>query len=139
EFGGDIDLNLAVPENSRAIGFYKKNGFVEYDMNNRNIYKLPIIQMRRPAGLGNWVPLDYSNPNHLRVQKESPNEGWIQDENVLDTWFSSGQWVYATLTKYNLMDVFFPTDVLVSASDILENWDSRMMMFTYFKANQHLE
>src|SRR5690606_38763398 len=72
-------------------------------------------------------------------QKESPNEGWIQDENVLDTWFSSGQWVYATLTKYNLMDVFFPTDVLVSASDILENWDSRMMMFTYFKANQHLE
>jgi valyl-tRNA synthetase len=82
---------------------------------------------------GAKVELDYSNPNHLRVQKENPGEGWVQDENVLDTWFSSGQWVYATLTKYNLMDTFFPTDVLVSASDILENWDSRMMMFTYFK------
>lgn len=82
---------------------------------------------------GNKEELDYKNPNHLRVQKENPGEGWIQDENVLDTWFSSGQWVYAILTKYNLMDTFFPTSVLVSAHDILENWDSRMMMFTYFK------
>jgi len=80
-----------------------------------------------------WVPLEYDNPEHIRVQIESPGEGWMQDENVLDTWFSSGQWVYATLQKYNLMDTFFPTDVLVSAHDILENWDSRMMMFTYFK------
>ncbi|GAB4285506.1 MAG: hypothetical protein Kow0081_3310 [Candidatus Dojkabacteria bacterium] len=80
-----------------------------------------------------WIPLEYDNPNHMRVQKESPGEGWHQDENVLDTWFSSGQWVYATLKKFNLMDTFFPTDVLVSAYDILENWDSRMMMFTYFK------
>lgn len=82
---------------------------------------------------GKKEELDYTNPNHLKVQKENPGEGWIQDENVLDTWFSSGQWVYATLTKHNLMDTFFPTEVLVSAHDILENWDSRMMMFTYFK------
>lgn len=82
------------------------------------------------------TPLDYKNSDHLRVQKESPGEGWIQDENVLDTWFSSGQWVYATLTKHGIMDTFFPTDVLVSAHDILENWDSRMMMFTYFKHKQ---
>ncbi|MEP7104029.1 MAG: valine--tRNA ligase [Candidatus Dojkabacteria bacterium] len=85
---------------------------------------------------GEKKELDYSNPNHLKVQKENPGAGWMQDENVLDTWFSSGQWVYATLTKYNLMDKFFPTSVLVSASDILENWDSRMMMFTYFKHKQ---
>ncbi len=64
---------------------------------------------------------------------ELTNSIWHQDDNVLDTWFSSGQWVYAILSKYNLMDTFFPTNVLVSASDILENWDSRMMMFTYFK------
>jgi valyl-tRNA synthetase len=80
-----------------------------------------------------WQPLEYNNPNHLRVQKESPGEGWFQDENVLDTWFSSGQWVYATLEKYGLMKEFFPTDVMVSGFDILENWISRMMMFTYFK------
>ncbi len=61
---------------------------------------------------------------------------WHQDENVLDTWFSSGQWVYATLQAHNLKDTFFPTKVLVSAHDILENWDSRMMMFTYFHDKQ---
>lgn len=85
---------------------------------------------------GKKEELDYGNSNHLRVQKDNPGEGWIQDDNVLDTWFSSGQWVYATLTKHNLMDTFFPTQVLVSAHDILENWDSRMMMFTYFKLKQ---
>lgn len=85
---------------------------------------------------GQKEELDYKNPSHLRVQKENPGEGWNQDENVLDTWFSSGQWVYATLSKYNLMDTFFPTSVMVSAHDILENWDSRMMMFTYFKHKQ---
>jgi len=83
--------------------------------------------------------LDYKNSNHLKVQKENPGEGWIQDENVLDTWFSSGQWVYATLNKYNLMDTFFPTNVMVSGHDILENWDSRMMMFTYFKSQKYPE
>lgn len=89
-----------------------------------------IIQV---SGTTEWIELDYKNPDHLKVQKESPGEGWLQDENVLDTWFSSGQWAFATLMKYDLMDTFFPSDVLVSAYDILENWDSRMMMFTYFK------
>lgn len=88
---------------------------------------------------GNWVPLEYNNPNHIRVQIEEPQPEagqplaeWRQDEDVLDTWFSSGQWVYATLKKYDLMDTFFPTDVMVSGFDILENWISRMIMFTYF-------
>ncbi len=61
---------------------------------------------------------------------------WFQDENVLDTWFSSGQWPYATLMMHGLMDTFFPTNVLVSAHDILENWDSRMMMFSHFKTGK---
>ncbi|MDQ6984780.1 MAG: class I tRNA ligase family protein [Candidatus Dojkabacteria bacterium] len=82
---------------------------------------------------GTFVELEYANPEHIKVQKESPGESWIQDENVLDTWFSSGQWVYATLRKHNLMDEFFPSDVMVSGFDIMENWISRMMMFTYFK------
>lgn len=79
-----------------------------------------------------WKLLDEIVTNN--AQRKTHNEStWTQDDNVLDTWFSSGQWVYATLTKYGLMDTFFPTQVLVSAHDILENWDSRMMMFTYFK------
>jgi len=84
-----------------------------------------------------WIPLEYGNPEQLKVQLESPGEGWHQDDDVLDTWFSSGQWVYATLEAWNLKDTFFPTDVLVSAHDILENWDSRMMMFTNFHEKEN--
>jgi len=85
----------------------------------------------------NWTALEYGNPEHIKVQLESPGDSWHQDENVLDTWFSSGQWIYATLEAHNLKETFFPTNVLVSASDILENWDSRMMMFTHFHEKQN--
>ncbi len=86
--------------------------------------------------VGEAVPLDPANENHMRVQLESPGERWIQDENVLDTWFSSGQWPYATLEAYDLMDTFYPTSVMETGFDILENWVSRMMMFSYIKHKQ---
>ncbi len=82
---------------------------------------------------GKDVGLDPTNPEHMRVQVDSPGENWIQDENVLDTWFSSGQWPFATLNVYDLMDTFYPTDVMETGYDILENWVSRMMMFSYIK------
>jgi valyl-tRNA synthetase len=72
--------------------------------------------------------LDPQNPAHMKVQKESPGEGWVQDENVFDTWFSSGQWPYATLTALDLMDTFYPTQVMEMAYGILELWASRMIM-----------
>lgn len=67
-----------------------------------------------------------------KVQLECPGEGWIQDEDVLDTWFSSGQWAYATLIKYDLLEEFYPTNVMVNAHDILELWDSRMIMLSLY-------
>jgi len=81
----------------------------------------------------NLVPLDPTNPNHMRVQLESPGEGWIQDEDVLDTWFSSGQWPFATLMIHDLLDEFYPTNVMETGFDILENWVSRMMMFSHIR------
>lgn len=85
---------------------------------------------------GNWEKLDTRNETHMKVQLESPGESWIQDENVLDTWFSSGQWPFATLTTFDLMDTFYPTDVMETGYDILENWVSRMMMFSWFKLKE---
>lgn len=128
---GHIQLDLAVPENSHAYRFYEKYGFKEYSRNSENVYGLPIIQMRRSAK-SLFVPLDMSNPEHVRVQLQNPGEGWYQDPDVLDTWFSSGQWPYATLKVFNLMDTFYPTDVMETGYDILENWVSRMMMFSWF-------
>jgi valyl-tRNA synthetase len=71
-----------------------------------------------------------------KVQIENPNaEGentWIQDEDVFDTWFSSGQWPYATLKANDLIDTFFPSDIMETGYDILELWVSRMIMLSLY-------
>jgi valyl-tRNA synthetase len=59
-------------------------------------------------------------------------EGWTQDEDVLDTWFSSGLWPFATLGWPDAtpdLAKFYPTSVLVTGYDILFFWVARMMMF----------
>lgn len=71
-----------------------------------------------------------------QVSKTSPGSEWIQDENVFDTWFSSGQWPYVTLEKEGLLDVMYPTDTMETGYDILEFWVSRMIMLGLFRTNQ---
>ncbi|XTZ18643.1 valine--tRNA ligase [Micromonospora echinospora] len=59
-------------------------------------------------------------------------EGWRQDEDVLDTWFSSGLWPFSTLgwpEQTPDLAKFYPTSVLVTGYDILFFWVARMMMF----------
>jgi valyl-tRNA synthetase len=63
---------------------------------------------------------------------EPPGEGWTQDEDVLDTWFSSGLWPFSTLgwpDRTPELAKFYPTSVLVTGYDILFFWVARMMMF----------
>jgi valyl-tRNA synthetase len=59
-------------------------------------------------------------------------EGWRQDEDVLDTWFSSALWPFSTLGWPDAtadLAKFYPTSVLVTGYDILFFWVARMMMF----------
>jgi valyl-tRNA synthetase len=59
-------------------------------------------------------------------------EGWRQDPDVLDTWFSSALWPCSTLgwpDETEDLAAFYPTSVLVTAYDILFFWVARMMMF----------
>ncbi len=73
------------------------------------------------------------------VKKELEDWGWIQDPDVLDTWFSSGLWPLSTLgwpagtpelAKWN------PTSVLCTAREIITLWVSRMVMFNLYFKNQ---
>ncbi|MFF1923326.1 valine--tRNA ligase [Streptomyces sp. NPDC058221] len=59
-------------------------------------------------------------------------EGWTQDSDVLDTWFSSGLWPFSTLgwpEQTDSLAKFYPNSVLVTGYDILFFWVARMMMF----------
>jgi valyl-tRNA synthetase len=85
---------------------------------------------------GHRIPVWYG-PNDEVVcvgpDEEPPaGEGWRQDEDVLDTWFSSGLWPFSTLGWPDRTDdlaKFYPTSVLVTGYDILFFWVARMMMF----------
>ncbi|MEZ0095719.1 valine--tRNA ligase [Streptacidiphilus sp. EB129] len=59
-------------------------------------------------------------------------EGWHQDPDVLDTWFSSALWPFSTLgwpEQTADLEKFYPTDVLLTGHDIIFFWVARMMMF----------
>ena len=75
------------------------------------------------------VPAWYKD-NEVKVQVESPGEGWIQDEDVLDTWFSSALWPFSTLgwpDNTDLFNRYYPTNALVTGYDIIFFWVVRMM------------
>jgi len=86
---------------------------------------------------GHRIPVWYG-PNG-EVQVVGPDEtapaGWTQDPDVLDTWFSSGQWAFSTFgwpEKTADLAKFYPTSVLVTGYDILFFWVVRMMMMSTF-------
>ncbi len=79
---------------------------------------------------GHRIPAWYKG-EEIYVGIEPPKEdGWIQDEDVLDTWFSSALWPFSTLgwpEKTEDMDRYYPNDVLVTAYDIIFFWVARMV------------
>ncbi len=66
------------------------------------------------------------------------NDLYEQDPDVFDTWFSSGQWPYATLGYPNSKDykTFYPTNVMETGYDILFFWVARMIMFGLYRTGQ---
>ena len=78
---------------------------------------------------GHRIPAWYRG-EEIYVGMEAPEgEGWIQDEDVLDTWFSSALWPFSTLgwpEETEDMKRYFPTDCLVTGYDIIPFWVNRM-------------
>ena len=78
---------------------------------------------------GHRIPAWYKG-EEVYVGIEAPKEeGWKQDEDVLDTWFSSALWPFATLgwpESTDLLKRSFPNDVLVTGYDIIPFWVNRM-------------
>ena len=92
---------------------------------------------------GHRIPAWYGPDGEVFVAKDSEGaaalaqthyghvETLVQDEDVLDTWFSSGLWPFSTLgwpEKTPELARYYPTDVLVTGFDIIFFWVARMMM-----------
>ena len=83
---------------------------------------------------GHQVPAWYhKETGEVYVGKVAPEdiENWKQDEDVLDTWFSSALWPFSTMgwpdEESTLLNRYFPTDTLVTGYDIIFFWVSRMI------------
>ena len=106
---------------------------------------------------GHRIPVWYLG-KEMKISLDSPGKGWKQDEQVLDTWFSSGLWPMSTLgwpnkisnldqeapnnktsnidQKSVLLDRYFPWDFEISAPEIKYLWIARMIMLSqYFMDN----
>lgn len=89
---------------------------------------------------GHRIPVWYLG-SEKKVSMESPGEGWKQDEQVLDTWFSSGLWPMSTLgwpesqsekSEWKEMSDYFPWDFEISAPEIKYLWIARMIMISNY-------
>ena len=84
---------------------------------------------------GHRIPAWYKD-GEVYVGMEAPKgKGWVQDEDVLDTWFSSALWPFSTLgwpEKTKDLERYFPTDCLVTGYDIIFFWVARMAFQTEY-------
>jgi valyl-tRNA synthetase len=83
---------------------------------------------------GHRIPVWYSpdGDDACFGPDEQPPAGWTQDDDVLDTWFSSALWPFSTLgwpQDTTDLRTYYPTTVLVTGYDILFFWVVRMMLF----------
>ncbi|WP_280386306.1 valine--tRNA ligase [Nocardia wallacei] len=89
---------------------------------------------------GHRIPIWYGPEGEIVCvgPDEQAPEGYVQDPDVLDTWFSSGLWPFSTMGWPEAtpeLAKFYPTSVLVTGYDILFFWVARMMMFGMFVAD----
>jgi len=89
----------------------------------------------RQIWFGHRIPVWYKGGEIYCGVKAPEGEGWKQDEDVLDTWFSSGLWTFSTLgwpEKTADFKNFHPTSVIETGYDILFPWVARMILMSGF-------
>jgi valyl-tRNA synthetase len=87
---------------------------------------------------GHRIPVWYKG-EEVHVGTESPGDGWTQDEDTLDTWFSSGMWSFSALGWPNLPDdvqAFHPTQFMQMGHEILFLWFQRMVMMSTYALDE---
>lgn len=102
------------------------------------VEKMEDWNISRQLWWGHQIPAWYKG-EELKVQLESPGEGWVRDEDVLDTWYSSALWPIAFLDEEVRERSDNPTylsDTLFTGYDIILFWVSRMIFQSLQLRNQ---
>ncbi len=130
--------------NSGRINVYParlKDQIVQWltNLTDWNISRQIMWGQRMPV----WYKYKDTSKEQIHVGKEAPDDsGWEQETDTFDTWFSSGQWAYSTLSALGFLDLknpsvseFFPTHTMLMGRDILLFWACRMLLLTSYRLN----
>jgi len=122
-----------------------ESGEVEITPDNfNNVYFNWINNLRdwcisRQIWFGHRIPVWYKG-DEIYCGREAPKgDGWAQDSDVLDTWFSSALWTFSTLgwpEKTKDLETYHPTSVLETGYDIIFFWVARMILASGFFLGQ---
>lgn len=98
---------------------------------------------RIPAWYGHdkyiFVARDENEAKEMAVKHYGKEVELIQEEDVLDTWFSSALWPFSTMgwpEKTKELETFYPTSTLVTGADIIFFWVARMIMFGLYEMKE---
>lgn len=123
--------NLESSEGVKIIPYRFKDNLVNW---MENVHDWTIS---RQIWWGHRIPAWYRD-NEVLVQVEKPGDGWIQESDVLDTWFSSALAPFVFLgwpQSTEKVKRYFPTSLLVTGYDIIFFWVSRM----YFQSLEFMD
>ncbi|MFH1255072.1 MAG: valine--tRNA ligase, partial [bacterium] len=151
-----IDVNKKIPGKNGNLKDLMRNA-VTIGHNNDKNQKINITPERFEKVYLNWIdnlrdwcvsrqiwwghriPVWY-NGEEIHVGEEKPGgEGWQQDEDTLDTWFSSGLWTFSTLgwpERTEDLKIFHPTDWMQMGYEILFFWMARMILMSTYALDQ---
>lgn len=93
----------------------------------------------RQIWYGHRIPIWYKNEEIYCGINPPEGEGWEQDPDTLDTWFSSGLWTFSTLgwpEKTDDLKTYHPTSVLETGYDILFFWVAKMILMSTYTVGQ---
>ncbi len=120
----EADEIVFYPEHYKKITLHWLTNIEDWNVSRQIVWGIPI-----PA----W----YKN-GEVHVGETAPGDGWTRETDTFDTWFSSGQWPFATLGFPDSEDfkTFYPTQVMETAGEIIFFWVSRMLMLGKYRTGR---